>query len=801
MSPEQVRGERVDARTDVYSLGVTLYELLTLSPAFAGATEAAIRNRIERGEVVPLAAARRGIPWDVATVCATAMAPEREQRYQTAADLAADLQAVLERRPIAARSPGPGLRLRRFVQRRPTLATALLLGALLVVGAPSALLIQEQRARGRIEQEAIRAANAERDAVRDAATARRVVQFLREVFQQGSPDEDRGRNLTARELLDRGLRRISAELSDEPAAHAELLDAMAGAYLGLRATALAIELYEQSLALQRQLGWSGVALHRTLCGLGAARHAHEDYVGAEELLRTVLRELPPLSDPDGLAAVAPSLQLAAVLKPQGRIAEALQRCDDVIAALQRPGAPERQLADALQKRGALRRESGAEEAGDGDQQQALAILRRCLPPDHPEFVDALCDLGLNAYGRRDPAQAEPLLVEAEALADRVFPAGHPKLAQVRDYLGLLRSAQGRIDEAQLLLDRSEASFRQSQPPPSLAFARHLTHRSKVALSGNDKPRAIAAAQEACAMFRSLLPDGSLNECVALDQVTLALGMAGRAAEALPYARRGFELRGRLEGAAHQQGLTAAALARVAEAAGERDLAAAAADAALAQLATLPDTVLADLRFSWLGIWLMNQKRHDDAARVLDRHLAALRATGTLRTGTGADALVKAGVLRHFLRRPAESLPLLQEGYALAREANEPQVRQEAADWLGFLLAKAGRAQEALPYAEEALALVRQTGPPAAIHSAAVTLAFVQRDLGDREAATALLWPVVDELVAKGQQGGQAPRVLGLLFELLPDGDQRDAARQRLRAAARVLLPADHALRQRLEAGG
>ena len=138
MSPEQVRGERdaVDARSDVYSLGATLYELLALRTPFAGDSVEATRARILAGRVTALRELNEAVPRDAETVCLTAMDPEPARRYAEAAALAADLANVLELHPIAARRPGALVRARRWAQRRPAAATGLLLGAVLVIGGP-----------------------------------------------------------------------------------------------------------------------------------------------------------------------------------------------------------------------------------------------------------------------------------------------------------------------------------------------------------------------------------------------------------------------------------------------------------------------------------------------------------------------------------------------------------------------------------------------------------------------------------------------------------------------------------------
>ncbi len=124
MAPEQVRDGEADERSDVYALGVTLHELLVLSPPFDADDTEQLRRRIELGESRPLRKGNREIPRDVATIVAVAMDCDRGRRFVSAAALADDLERFLARRPIAARPAGIGLRLRRFAQRHPAAAVA-----------------------------------------------------------------------------------------------------------------------------------------------------------------------------------------------------------------------------------------------------------------------------------------------------------------------------------------------------------------------------------------------------------------------------------------------------------------------------------------------------------------------------------------------------------------------------------------------------------------------------------------------------------------------------------------------------
>ncbi len=147
MAIESLRANQseIGPHTDVYGLGVTLYEMLTLSPAFQGGSDVEIMRSIESGALPSVRSKNPEISWEAQTICATAMDPDPKRRYQSAADLGRDLANALEHRPIDARRASLWLRTKRWSQRKPAAATALTLGALALVILPLAYAWQQRQ--------------------------------------------------------------------------------------------------------------------------------------------------------------------------------------------------------------------------------------------------------------------------------------------------------------------------------------------------------------------------------------------------------------------------------------------------------------------------------------------------------------------------------------------------------------------------------------------------------------------------------------------------------------------------------
>lgn len=333
-SPEQLRGEAVTMASDVYALGLILFELLTGRRARLDQADHTI-TRLGAAEVCPSALAG-DVPWgarlrgDLDAIVLRATAADPTLRYASVELLAADIGRYLGRRPVRARAPTPAYLALRLLQRRWPLFVA---GAALaaVVAAFTAGLIAERD----------RAVRAEHEARLQAATAEQVSAYLVSVFDVANPRSGHARDISARDVLDQGAARIGGDLQAAPAVRARMLDVLGTAYRHIGESARAVELLDQAVT-----GYLAAGVDQPLAAADALSQLavvqannHRSLADAERTARRALDLRERYAAPE-------SLPLADSLNTLGVVLQADDRLDEAESLLQRALVIRRELAGA-----------------------------------------------------------------------------------------------------------------------------------------------------------------------------------------------------------------------------------------------------------------------------------------------------------------------------------------------------------------------------------------------------------------------------------------------------------------------
>jgi Tfp pilus assembly protein PilF len=557
MSPEQVGGDpaALDTRSDVYALGVVLYELLAgrLPHDFKRGQVAEGIRIIREEEPSRLSVVSRTFRGDIETIAAKALSKERERRYQSAADLASDIRRYLNHEPIVARPPTTAYQLRKFARRNRALVAgvaatlvALITGVVVsswqAVRATRAERIatsslgeaQEARAlaeRRQRESEEARAAEAEqrlaaeasaRRARSEAAKAEAVNTFLQSMLSSVDPSNLKGRDVTVRQVLDEAAKKVAeGSVRSQPEVEAAVRTTLGKTYQALGLYPEAEPHLRQALQTRRaSLGPEHPDVAASLADLATLLQHRGDPAGAEPLSREALairRKALGDEHPD----VAASLNsLAWVLQARGDLAGAEPLSREALAIRRKALAAEHpdvamsmnELANIIEARGDL---AGAEPL----YREALAIRRKALGAEHPDVAASLNNLALLLQTRGDLAGAEPLYREALAIWRKALDAEHPTVATCVNNMAALLLARGDLAGAEPLFQEALSSFRKALGDEHPSVATSMDNLARVRMDRGNLAGAEPLSREALAIRRKVL--GAEHPEVAMSQHNLA----------------------------------------------------------------------------------------------------------------------------------------------------------------------------------------------------------------------------------------------------------------------------------------
>ncbi len=479
MSPEQLDPNisDVDTRTDVFSLGVVLYLLLTGMMPFGGEDwskkpiEQILRELREkeppspstrvansRESTVETAELRGTSPdqlvsallGDLDLITMKAMEKDRERRYASPADLAGDVQRYLENRPILARPASAAYRLRKYVARNRVLATAGALVAVLLVVFVGMLAYQLQRT------------------TRERDRANRITEFMTKMFEVADPSEARGNSVTVREILDKASKTIEADLNKDPQLQGQMMSVMGDVYHRLGLYSKAEPLLRHAMEIERrELGPENSETASTTSRLAASLADAGKLAEAEALLQPLVEIQKRRLGPTHRKTLICMNLLATTLHGQAKYADAEKMYRAILQVQRQTYGPDDPITLTLMSNIAAVLSDAGSHSPEIEKlhREVLEARRRTLGPDHPDTLVSMGNLAiaLSNEGNRT-AEAEKLLDDTLAGQRRILGAEHPDtLGTMMVLSGVYEQEYRFADEEKLVRETLEIQSRVDGP--------------------------------------------------------------------------------------------------------------------------------------------------------------------------------------------------------------------------------------------------------------------------------------------------------------------------------------------------
>jgi len=567
-SPEQAEGalERVDVRSDVYALGVMLYQLLTGQfPYSVVGTFPAVLNNIRTAPPHPPRGLCREIDEELEAVVLMALAKEPERRYQTAGELARDLERYLRHEPLEAKRDSTWYTVRKSLRRHRLAVGAVCGFVVLAVGVAVTTSVLYGRAvrAERLAEQRRQGVEAEADKVR------RTKQFLQGMFGSLEPATTRGRDpRLLQQILQGAVQRVEQELAGEPAVEAPVRATLGRTYLALGDYAAAETNLFGAVRLYRSLADPGrrsghrpddlpLEMLQAISDLGQVYHEQSRFTEAEPLAREALegfRRAAGEEDPSTLAALN---NLALLLNSMGDAEQAERLYRQALDAQRRVLGEAH--PDTISSKGNLAQlllDRGSYDEAAPLVEEVLALRRRQLGPNHPDTITSITNAARVAQEQNCLEEAEALYREAVDGSRRVLGDDHPRTLSAISNLAVLCQQRGRVEEAENLLREAIEQQRRTIPDDDPAAALLLNNLARVLQESGRLVEAVPLLRQAHNTVLQKYGPEHPQTLAAMNNLAGVLADLGRRDEALELFRQCLDIRRRTLGAEHPQTLLA-----------------------------------------------------------------------------------------------------------------------------------------------------------------------------------------------------------------------------------------------------